>query len=230
MAYRIPYNENRDDYNIKNIIQQRKIQNLVHFTKIKNLESILTNGFLSRQYLESNKIKSEFNDTERWDNKPTATCFSIEFPNTFLLNTFKEIYKDAKWVIILLDINLLNNSNKKCFCNKNAGGAPNWLNCDNSKKDWAFEKMFDEQIYNSNSPLRSQQEYIKSYLPTDIQAEILIEDIIDPLYIKCLLFETQEDLETCKNMFIYKDIFYKYNRKVDGRYFGKREDFPWEDR
>ena len=230
MAYQISYNENRDDYNIKNIIQQRKIQNLIHFTKIKNLESILTNGFLSRQYLESNKIKFEINDTERWDNKPNATCFSIEFPNNFLLNTFKKKYPHSKWVIILLDINLLNNSyDKMYFCNKNAGGATNWVNCKNSQSSKSFESMFYEKI-NSKSPLRAEQFYLKDYLPTDVQAEILIEGNIQPEFIKNLIFETQEDLEICKNMFIDKDIFYKYNRKVDERYFRKREDFPWEDR
>lgn len=229
MAYRIPYNENREDYIIKNIIQQRKIQNLIHFTKIKNLESILTNGFLSRQYLESNKIKSEFNDTERWDNKPTATCFSIEFPNTFLLNKFKEIYKDAKWVIILLDINLLNNSNKKCFCNRNAGGATAWVNCTNSQSSESFESMFDEKIY-SKSPTRSEQLYIKDYLPTDVQAEILIEGNIQPEFIKNLIFETQDDLDFCKDCFDNKRLFENYNPIVDERFYNSRENFPWEDR
>ena len=229
MAFRIPSNENPDDLEIKKIIQQRKIQNLIHFTRFENLESILRSGFISRKILIEKKFYFEPNDTGRLDCKDDATCFSIEFPNSFLLNTFKKKYPHSKWVIIILNINLINHYSKKHFCNRNAGGAASWVNSDNSKNWLAFESMFDERI-NSKSPLRAEQFYLKDYLPTDVQAEILIEDIIDPQYIKCLLFENIEDLEACKNMFIDKNIFYKYNPKVDVRYFREREDFPWEDR
>lgn len=218
-----------EDDNIDRIIKNRKIQNLVHFTRFENLKSILERGFISRKILTEKNICFKPNDVGRWDCKDDATCFSIEFPNNFLLNTFKKKYPHTKWVIIILNINLINHYSKKHFCNRNAGGAASWVNSDNSKNWLAFESMFSEYIY-SKSPLRSDQLYIKDYLPTDVQAEILIEDIINPKYIECLLFENIEDLEACKNMFIDENIFYKYNPKVDGRYFREREDFPWEDR
>ncbi len=221
---------NIDDNEISKKITIRKIQNLVHFTRFKNLESILRNGFISRKILLEKNFYFEPNDIGRWDCKDDATCFSIEFPNSFLLNTFKKKYPHSKWVIILLDIKLINHCSKINFCNKNAAGASNWINSPISQTVYAFESMFAECIIHSKSPLRSEQLYIKDYLPTNVQAEILIEDIIDPQYIKCMLFENIEDLEACKNMFIDKNIFYKYNPKVDVRYFREREDFPWEDR
>lgn len=229
MAYRIPYGENSNDFHIKNIIQQRKLQNLIHFTRIENLESILQKGLLSRKDLDTNKINYISNDSERWDAKINATCFSIEFPNGFLLKTFKDKYKNSKWVIMLLDINLLNNSNKKCFCNRNAGGATNWVNCPKSQSSESFKSMFDEKVY-SKSPARSEQLYIKDYLPTDVQAEILIEGNIQPKFIKNLIFETQDDLDFCKDCFDNKRLFENYNPIVDERFYNSREDFPWEDR
>lgn len=229
MLYRIPYDENSNNFHIKEIIKQRKIQNLTHFTKIENLESILTNGLLSRKYLDSNKIKHAFNDNERWDNKINATCLSIEFPNEFLLKKFKEKYINAKWVIILLDIKLLNNNCNKYFCNKNAGGASSWLNCDYSQTFHAFESLFNEKI-NSKSLARSDQLYIKKYLPTDVQAEILIEDNIQPKFIKKLIFETQNDLEICKSSFVDKGLLEKYNPIVNSQFYNSRQNFFWEDR
>ena len=146
MAFRIPSNENPDDLEIKKIIQQRKIQNLIHFTRFENLESILRSGFISRKILIEKKFYFEPNDTGRLDCKDDATCFSIEFPNSFLLNTFKKKYPHSKWVIIILNINLINHYSKKHFCNRNAGGAASWVNSDNSKNWLAFESMFDERI------------------------------------------------------------------------------------
>lgn len=229
MVIKIPFDETSNDFHIKNIIQQRKIQNLIHFTKFENLESILQNGLLSRQYLDMNNIKYEFNDTSRWDEKTNATCFSVEFANTYLLNKFKELYKDSKWVIISLDINLLYKCNQKCFCNRNAGGAPNWVNSDKSRNFGAFASMFNENI-SSSSPSRSEQLYIKDYLPTDVQAEVLIESKIDSSFIKKLIFETREDLDICKDYFVDKILFEDYNPIVDERFYDFRENFPWEDR
>lgn len=229
MAFRIPSGENSNDFYIKNIIKQRKIQNLIHFTKIENLESILTKGLLSRKFLDSNKIKYAFNDNERWDNKISAICLSIEFPNEFLLKKFKEEYINSKWVIILLDIELLNNSCNKYFCNKNAGGASSWLDSDCSQTFQAFENMFNDKI-NSRSPARSKQLYIKEYLPTDVQAEILIEDNIQPKFIKKLIFETQNDLEICKSSYVDKCLLEEYNPIVNSQFYNSRQNFFWEDR
>lgn len=229
MAFRIPSGENSNDFYIKNIIKQRKIQNLIHFTKIENLESILTKGLLSRKFLDSNKIKYAFNDNERWDNKISAICLSIEFPNEFLLKKFKEEYINSKWVIILLDIELLNNSCNKYFCNKNAGGASSWLDCDCSQTFQAFENMFNDKI-NSRSLARSKQLYIKEYLPTDVQAEILIEDNIQPKFIKKLIFETQNDLEICKSSYVDKCLLEEYNPIVNSQFYNSRQNFFWEDR
>lgn len=229
MVYRISSGENSNDFHIKNIIKQRKIQNLTHFTKIENLESILTKGLLSRKYMDRNKIKYAFNDNERWDNKINAICLSIEFPNEFLLKRFKNKHINAKWVIILLDIELLNNSCNKYFCNKNAGGASSWLDCDFSQKFQAFESMFNDEI-NSKSFARSKQLYIKEYLPTDVQAEILIEDKIQPKFIKKLIFETQNDLEICKSSFVDKCLLEEYNPIVNSQFYNSRQNFFWEDR
>ena len=125
--------------NINNIIKNRKIENLIHFTKLENLNSILKMGFLSREYLQSNNIPFKFNDFERRDNKTNATCFSVEYPNEFLLNKFKKIYFGSKWLIIIVNINvLLDQDLEKSFCMRNAGGTPNWLNNSDCHRSDAF--------------------------------------------------------------------------------------------
>ena len=44
---------------IEEIIQKRSIRKLIHFTRIKNLKSIIDNGLLPRSELEKRKIKVE---------------------------------------------------------------------------------------------------------------------------------------------------------------------------
>ena len=45
-----------------------------------------------------------------------------------------------------------------------------------------------------------------------------------------IVFQTQDDLNLCKEMFSNKELFDKYTLIVDKKYFEEREDFPWEDR
>ena len=164
--------------NFNDIISKRKINNLVHFTRLENLSSILKNGFRSRKYLQENNLSFQYNDTERWDNKTNAICFSIEYPNIFLLNKFKQIYLGSKWLIIILDVNILLDSKLvKSFCMRNAGGLSKWLEHSICHYSSAFEKMFCENPC-SKVPKRSEQNYIKDYLPTDIQAEIFVLQIM----------------------------------------------------
>ncbi|EFJ2279524.1 DUF4433 domain-containing protein, partial [Escherichia coli] len=56
---------------IQEIIQQRNIRSLFHFTHSDNLTSILDNGLMSRSELDN---EYNCNDEERIDGHPDAIC------------------------------------------------------------------------------------------------------------------------------------------------------------
>jgi len=220
---------------IKKKLHSRKIRHLVHFTRIENLESILKNGFLSREKLDRCNIKYINNDDDRWDGCKFSTCFSIEFPNYYLLNKFRtERYPGSKWVVILLNIDkVFETKNEKKFSHTNAA---KW-NITPSKCCEAFEQCFMQEIKeNKKCQRREIQKYIKDYLPTDVQAEVLIDGLISTDCIEKIIFETRDDL--ClfiRNLkteeLLNKNYIFDINNPTEyGDYFGRREDFPWEDR
>ena len=66
--------ENRE---LKEIINSRKIESLIHFTRIENLDSILSIGILPRLMLETRNIPFIYNDSLRADYMNSCTCVSI---------------------------------------------------------------------------------------------------------------------------------------------------------
>jgi hypothetical protein len=65
----------------------RRIDTLVHFTRLENLVGILAEGILPRSTLEGRPSGVIFNDDIRTDNHKEAVCLSISFPN------YKMFYK-----------------------------------------------------------------------------------------------------------------------------------------
>lgn len=74
---------------IQEIIQNRGIVKLYHFTNVENLQSILCNGIVPRATLTSDQRAFEYNDKIRGDKILEASCLSISFPNYKLLHTLK---------------------------------------------------------------------------------------------------------------------------------------------
>ena len=62
---------------IQEIIQKRSIIKLVHFTRLKNLESIYKYGILTRDQIEKEEIQVEFNDNWRRDAWLKTSSFSV---------------------------------------------------------------------------------------------------------------------------------------------------------
>ena len=71
----------------KSIIDERGIDHLVHFTDLRNLESILEHGILTRKELESSDIVQALgNGDARFDGNKDATCCSVQYPNLSLIH------------------------------------------------------------------------------------------------------------------------------------------------
>jgi len=139
------------------IIKEKNIQQLIHFTKKSNLNSIITNGLLSVEELQKRNINHQYNDTDRKDSWNNAISLSITNKNYMLLKAFKERQKlmDNDFVEIRIDP-LVIIENECIFCDTNAANHtfepyrqdPDKLN---DLKIWpAFEGMFKEFVIRHN--------------------------------------------------------------------------------
>lgn len=217
---------------ILNEINRRQIRYLVHFTRISNLESILTNGFVPRNILKNRGIPCKCNDCVRADERVDCTCFSIEYPNEFLFNIFKARYKDDTWCVLQLDIvNVLKNHNgAKHYCMYNAGGSPEWVKNPKSSSLLAFHNMFLESNPDSRHPYTRTSKDLKPFLPTHHQAEILIENTIAPQYITAIFFRNQSDFNNFEKILKNKNLLKQFNFQYNDFYFKGRDSVTWGDR
>lgn len=193
---------------IKEIIKEKEIKELVHFTNMKNLKSILDNGICSQEYMNREKILYVQNDFTRYDDEYDYISVSLSFPNYKMLYNKKNESKSSYIILSLTPEILLE---KEClFLPTNASHHK----FRGKLKEYSSFKHFAELFDNSNL------DFPKNYAK-DPQAEILIKELIEPKYIKCVYLE--------KNDFTEKRANYKHKNaehidfQLGQEYFEKRK-------
>lgn len=162
---------------IKDILRERDIKYLCHFTKVGNLESIFGNGLCPRCDLhdeETNpdsKIVGIVNDQFRYDNHTDANCLSLSFPNSKMFYRFRE-GDDSEWVVIFFDAAyILLNKNCAFYPTNAASNHVRFQDVSNFQSALAFQQLFagDQDCRQCLLPKD----------PTDVQAEVLVFDRIE---------------------------------------------------
>ncbi len=187
----VDYNILNDFLNVYQIdtpeekIRQRCITRLVHFTEASNIESIIKFGLLPRDML--NSIEFDYNDENRNDGYTNAICLSVENPNVFLLNSYKNKYPKKKYKLITINPSILYSSfinNERIelvprfYCNYNA--AAKYTSKSRTDIDIMFSNQVQTYYYIFNRKGRKDSE------PTCNQAEILFFGRIPPEYIESI--------------------------------------------
>lgn len=198
---------------IQNFIKKRRIVTLAHFTQLENLDSILSNGLLSKEVLSQKQIFYNFNDELRLEGKSNAICLSISFPNYKMFYKYR-CSKKGEWCVLELDTSIL--YEKEClFCISNAASSDELKRSDIEKMGISgLKKLFyDSTGYRDsvNLPVR---------YTTNPQAEVLVLDSIEPKYIKGIHFD--------RNHSKYKEFTLKYPKfkfYISPRAFGPRCDY-----
>lgn len=213
---------------IKEIVTRRKIEYLVHFTRIDNLNSILKNGLIPVSMQQKMKIPSIRNDDQRIDSKLDCTSCSIVFPNYKLFYKFREDnFLGSSWVVIVLDKDVLfSPSNITYYCQTNAAGVfPRISSAKELCTATAFENMFcDSLTTKENKVIQRASLQISDYITTDPQAEILISGAIDKKYIGCICFQKQPDIDEYITRY-GKELLEKYDYQVVPGFFDARKDY-----
>ncbi|WP_065202804.1 DarT ssDNA thymidine ADP-ribosyltransferase family protein [Chromobacterium subtsugae] len=158
---------------IKSYAEYIEIPYLIHFTRVTNLESILTNGLLSINQAELLEINPAINDELRLDGHLDATSVSISFPNSSMFFKYRQNNPDVGWVVLGIKRSVL--WTKDCaFCKHNAATAQiAQQDINHLKTPEAFGGMFDKIG-------EERDQRLKPYDPTDVQAEVLVFETIEP--------------------------------------------------
>jgi hypothetical protein len=169
---------------IRKICEERNITELVHFTHIDNLISILDKGLMTVEELEESGVNYKKSDHQRLDGQKDAVSLSISFPNYKMFHSKSGSQKE-KWVVLSLLPKILWEFD--CvFCTHNASShkISRYINLHKlfSKGADALERLFENYDDKERSP------EIPSCYPTNPQAEVLVFGTIPSSYIQKIYF------------------------------------------
>lgn len=194
---------------MEQVLKQRNIQYLVHFTQAENLHNIFKHGLLPRTTLNANKIESHFNFKSR--KYHDAIALSIEFVDYIQFNAIRYRQHNLPWVVLCIDASILKRMNCAFSILK---GSPLTYGTD------AFSALFNEM----DDQVSRKTLNLESYLPTSVQSKVLCYDRIPSEYIREVHFQTREDY------FIYRLTIPKNAQvaiKIDQKYFVSRHDYEY---
>ncbi|EZP31899.1 DarT ssDNA thymidine ADP-ribosyltransferase family protein [Pseudomonas sp. RIT288] len=200
---------------IQQIVKNRKIEHLIHFTRTSNLTSILANGLISRSILQANRIQFAHNDDHRFDERENRTCLSITFPNCKMFYPMTLNYPADDWAVIRLSPNIL--WELDClFTETNAATKYIKDTPDNDLRGpTALEKLF------AGEESRLQQK-LKSFDTTDVQAEVMVSGTIPPNYFIDFNFNYQNKIKDLVGLQALAKAFPQYDWKIRPEYFYQR--------
>ncbi len=199
---------------IKIMAIDRKIERLVHFTRLENAALILKLGLLPSYHLKGLGITFIPNDHLRLDGCQDANCLSISFPN------YKFFYKrhgngTNSWVVLELDPSIL--WKKDCaFCTSNAASSE-MINTpkEELKGALAFAELFKDWRTADRNRLGIPDNY-----PTNPQAEVLVFEPIPPKYITRIVVKNEWDAHKIKTDLPVEVDLTLLSRRQDHFYWG----------
>lgn len=190
-------NETRKRDSYSRVVSERNIKELIHFTRIDNIPTILKYGILPRDKLDKYAPGSIRNDPFRNDGHTNASCLSVSFPNYKMLYRYSN-NNQSQWAVLSLDPRLLYDLDIDEF----------YFYPENAAKSEINRCSFTEMFGKSNN----------SY-PEDPQAEILAFGIINPKYISKIYVVNNE----AKNK-LYQIANHYTDIEINGNYFKYRKD------
>lgn len=212
---------------IREICASREIEELVHFTYVDNLESILRLGLMGRRDLANLQppVCYRSNDPLQLDGYPNAVCLSISFPNYRMFYKYRTTYV-ANWVVISLHPSILWELDCAFYAHNAASYEMKSIPLSEHKKAEAFAALFSE-YYNGGI---KRADNIPPAYPTNPQAEVLVFERIPPTYIRKVYFETEIILDEWLQQYADKiktTIISPSQFIVAEEYFAPRCDYKW---
>lgn len=192
----------------------RNIKSLLHFTREKNLDSIVQRGLITRNLLTQEGYQ-DFNDNVRADGT-SAVCLTIGFPNYKMWYSLKQQNLSVDWVIVAIKPAAL--WMLQCaFCTANAASASvSSISIAQRQNLAAFQAMYADIPGKERVKLG-----IADSMPTNPQAEVLMLQGVPNDYIFGLVASSVEQEKRLKAKYPRFKIFMKPD------YFRYRSDWSY---
>lgn len=84
---------------IRQVILERNITSLFHFTRLGNLPGIVATGLIPRC---EHPDRVQYNDDQRLDDFPDATSLSVSFPNYKMFYRYRNLNPKLNWAILAI--------------------------------------------------------------------------------------------------------------------------------
>lgn len=184
----------------KEIIEElkfRRINRVLHFTRMENINSILEGGIVPISKMSDKERQVRRNDPDRFDGLPDCSCFSFAYPNRQLMRKFSNDFTDGVWVVIEVSADVFIDHNAYFYPSNASSKIYANINKENLRGVKALENMFQPyfEYGREKTPVWRDLLEISDSVPTNCQAEVLIEGIIDSKYINKIYFRSKEELE-----------------------------------
>ena len=155
--------------------------------------------------LKQNNISFHNNDSLRLDRHTSYNCLSIGFPNDVLFSRFRAISQSKKsdWAIFLIKPDILWNTSANFSITNIAKACGKFI----GKQPEYFASFFQDNDCLKTRSLTN----LDSYMPTDVQSEILIPQVIPTEYLRfCLVFEEKvtTTLPSRENFYLTRPLFF----------------------
>lgn len=167
---------------IQRIVAARNIQILTHFTQLSNLDSILTQGLLTKSEIGRGAIRCDENDSLRLD-QTDAVCSSISFPNYKMWYQLRMANPAVKWALVILNASVL--WQRDCVFSVTNAAASNVTSVplEMRRGALALAAMFQNYGEKDRGTLN-----IPDHFTTNPQAEVLIMNGVPRQYIRAVVF------------------------------------------
>ena len=203
-------NLTKEQLEVFDLLNNRGINKLVHFTSIENLNNILKFGLLSIKQLRAKKILYRNLDDNRLDGELDYISFSI----TNINKAYKRKHVNKNLVIFYMDANLLwkildanGNLQNRIYSNMNAASKYSLKGSSISDFENMFANRVENSKYNENERFTRIRELSRSSNETtDYQAEILFKESIPLNYFTEIQFINKNDYLEFTNKLKYKSV------------------------
>jgi hypothetical protein len=216
---------------ILDILNNRSIRYLVHFTPLDNINSILEKGLYSRGFIEESEAGifegNLFTDEFRLENMKEGICLSITFPNDKMFYIKRrDAKKGIQWGVVLIDANIIANLSCRFFPTNAALKDFRIFNETYFEGAAALNRMFCNELETSKQKIM-REPYLLDKDTTCVQAEVMVLQHIPVEYIRGCIFDSNQLKEHYSN--IYTDFTFEscegYYNVFDERKTARNKNF-----
>lgn len=203
------YDDKERKKKIKEYCKERGIKELIHFTELKNVKSILDIGLNSKDYNSELHKKHKINDINRFDYRTHMISLSVSHPNYKMFYKYRQQNKNSNWAVLIIEPDVLWEIH--ClFCKKNAASID-------------ISSAEDKELMSLKGlkSMFSEDNFLPSNFTTDSQAEVLVWEHIPIKYIKSVVVQNKiaadilelDSIESNIDSFYYSNRNYALNNR-----------------